>query len=339
MSTTATTVTTAATAARPLTVAVIGGGQNCEHDVSLATAAAIRDALPAPYTALALTIGPDGAWRGPDDQRLPGGLTDALALLATCDLVFPAVHGPRGEDGTLAALCDLADLPYVGSGVRAGALAMDKATTKLIAQNLGIPVARSALATAATLATPAEATAPLPLPVVVKPAAAGSSHGVTRVDTPGDYSAALAAALALDSRVLVEEHIDGREIDIAVLRRADQTLLVSPPLEIATEGRLFDTTLKYDGTAAFRIPAPLSRAEHDTLTRHATRLFDTLGCAGTARFDFFLTSSGFVLNEVNTTPGLTTHSQVPKMFAAAGLDYPRLLTELITSALATHATP
>ncbi len=318
------------TTSHPVRVAIIGGGQNCEHDVSLATAHAIATALPDGYEPLGLTIGRDGTWLGPDHHPLADGLAGALCLLGTCDVVFPAVHGPRGEDGTLAALCDLAQLPYVGSGVRAGALAMDKATTKLIAKDLGIPVARSALATTA------DGTPPLPLPLVVKPVAAGSSHGVTRVDIPDAYGPALAAALALDSRALVEEALEGREIDIAVLQRADQTLITSPALEILTAGRLFDTTLKYDGTAAFRIPAPLTSQEQSTLTRHATRLFRALGCAGTARFDFFLTPRGFVLNEVNTAPGLTEHSQVPKMFAAADRDYPRLLAELIDSALATH---
>ncbi|WP_037614221.1 D-alanine--D-alanine ligase family protein [Streptomyces albus] len=309
-------------------VAVIGGGQNCEHDVSLATAAAVAEALPAPYAPVCLTIDRDGTWLGPDRAPLPGQLSGALALLATCSVVFPAVHGPRGEDGTLAALCELAGLPYVGSGLRAGALAMDKPTTKIIAERAGITVARS------VTVTDPDGPVPLPLPVVVKPTAAGSSHGVSLVENHSHYQQAVTDALALDARVMVEEYIQGREIDIAVLRRADNTLILSPPLEITTAPRqLFDTQRKYDGTAQFHIPARLTTSHNQALARSATTLFRELGCAGTARFDFFLTDHGLVLNEVNTTPGLTPHSQVPKMFAAAGYDYPHLLTELLDTAL------
>ncbi|MGW6705632.1 D-alanine--D-alanine ligase family protein [Streptomyces sp. NPDC054956] len=313
----------------PLRVAVVGGGQNCEHEVGLATAAAVRSALPADrYTAVEITIGPDGTWHGPDGRPFPDGPTGAMRLLSSCQVVFPAVHGPRGEDGTLAAWCELAGLPYVGSGVRAGALAMDKRATKLLAGEAGIATARSV-----TVTRPGEA-APLPLPVVVKPVAAGSSHGVSRVDAPGEYGPAVAAALALDQRVLVEEFVEGREVDVAVLRRADGTLLAGPALEIVTPpGALFDTTGKYDGSADFRVPADLAPADREALERAALTLFETVGCEGTARFDFFLDGSRIVLNEVNTMPGMTAESQVPKMFAAAGLDYPELLAELVEGAL------
>jgi len=322
------------TPARPVRVAVIGGGQNCEHEVGLATAAAVRAALPDGYEPVALTIGRDGTWHGPGERPCEDGIGGALRLLASCDVVFPAVHGPRGEDGTLAALCELAGLPYIGSGVRAGALAMDKPTTKLIAERAGISVAR------AVTVTDADGPVPLPLPVVVKPVAAGSSHGVTRVDSEDTYQQAVTDALALDSRVLVEEFVTGREVDIAVLRQADGTLITSPALEIVNpDGALFDTRRKYDGTAEFLIPAPLAAPEHHALARSATVLYRELGCSGTARFDFFLTDHGLVLNEVNTAPGLTAHSQVPQMFATAGLSYPRLLAELIEGALTDRAAP
>ncbi|MFD0586330.1 D-alanine--D-alanine ligase family protein [Dactylosporangium darangshiense] len=170
---------------------------------------------------------------------------------------------------------------------------------------------------------------------MVKPVAAGSSYGVTRVDHEADLDAALAAALALDDRVLVEEVVHGREIDIAVLGRPDGSHLIGPPLEIVVpDGGIFDTDRKYGGTAQFRLPAVLDADELTRLETAALTMFEALGCAGVARLDFFLTHTGLVLNEVNTTPGMTEQSQVPKMFAAVGISYTALLTELVQAALA-----
>jgi D-alanine-D-alanine ligase len=316
-----------------LRVAVIGGGQNCEHDVSLASAASVRAALdPATYDAVALTILRDGRWLGPDDEPLgssaPDSLAAALRVLAGCDVVVPLVHGPRGEDGSLAALCELAGIPYVGSPVRAGALAMDKWATKLVAEAVGVRTAPGRLVTEADL--PAVV---FDGPVVVKPVAAGSSFGVRLVDTEEELEPALRAALDLDDRVLVEQVMVGREIDLAVLDDPDSGRRVGPPLEILVQDGLFDTATKYDGSAAFAIPAPLTDTEAKALTDSALRVYDALGCRGIARVDFFLTSDGPVLNEVNTMPGMTSESQVPKMFAAEALTYPELLDRLIRSAL------
>lgn len=306
-------------------VAVIGGGQSCEHDVSLASAASVAAALdPAAYDVVPLTIGRDGTWR--DRGLRPIGLSGAAQVLRGCDVVFPAVHGPRGEDGALAALCELAGLPYVGSGIRPGALAMDKWATKLVADAVGIRTSPGVLLTRAT-ALHRRWTGP----VVVKPVAAGSSQGVSRVDVPEAWEAALEAAFALDDRVLVEEVARGREVDVAVLRRADGSLLVPPALEIVADG-LFDYDAKYGGSADFRVPAALSEQEAKALEEAAVRVFEALGCAGLARVDFFLDDDGPVLNEVNTMPGMTAHSQAPRMFAAAGLAYPDLLDELVRGA-------
>ena len=314
-------------------VTVIGGGQNCEHAVSLATAAAVCRALdPGRYEVVPLTIDEDGGWRDAAGTRL-AGLGAAAELIAAADVVFPAVHGPRGEDGTLAALCELAGVPYVGSGVRAGAVAMDKWTTKLVAEALGIRTARGVLVTDAG-APPA---LPAP-PLVVKPVAAGSSYGVTRVDDPADLDRALKSALALGSRALVEEVVDGREVDIAVLGLPDGGRRVGPALEIVVDdGAVFDTGRKYDGSADFRVPAQLDAADLAGLRSAALALFDALDCAGVARFDFFVTRDGLVLNEVNTMPGMTEQSQVPKMFAAEGVSYAALLDALIEGALARPA--
>jgi D-alanine-D-alanine ligase len=309
-------------------VAVIGGGANCEHDVSLASAAAICAHLdPSRYDVVPLTIGRNGCWY--DGGSRPIGFTGAACVLRGCDVALPAVHGPRGEDGTLAALCELAGLPYVGSGVAAGAIAMDKWVTKLVAGAIGVATAPGQLLTAATAAGYAWSR-----PVVVKPVTAGSSHGVSLVDDADRLGPALDAALALDDRILVEELVVGREIDIAVLGRADGERLVSPALEIAVDG-VFDHDVKYGGRADFRIPAELAGGSAKELADAAVAVFDALGCAGVARIDFFLTDAGWVLNEVNTMPGFTEASQAPKMFAAAGLPYANLLDLLVSDALRT----
>ena len=309
-----------------LRVAVIGGGQSCEHDVSLASAASVAAALdPASYDVVRLRIDRDGTWR--DAGGRPIGLVGALHVLRSCAAVLPIVHGPRGEDGTLAALCELAGVAYVGSGVRAGALAMDKWATKLVAAAVGVATAPG------TLVTPATArTLRFTHPVVVKPVAAGSSHGVGLVRSAAELDPALEAAFAVDDRVLVEDVVHGREIDVAVLGRPDGTRLVAPALEIVIDG-VFDHATKYDGSADFRLPARLDDVERKALEQAALAVYDALGCAGVARVDFFLTEDGPVLNEVNTMPGFTARSQVPLMFEAAGIAYPDLLDLLVRDAL------
>lgn len=307
-------------------VAVIGGGAGCEHEVSLASAASAAGALdPSRYDVVALTIDPRGTWLDPGGR--PVGLTGAACLLRSCDVVLPMVHGPRGEDGTLAALCELAGLPYVGSGVRAGALAMDKWATKLVAGAIGVATAPGVLLSATTAAAHAWTH-----PVVVKPVAAGSSHGVSLVTSAVELAPALERALRLDDRVLVEDVVVGREVDVAVLGRPGGSRVVAPMLEIVVEG-VFDVDDKYGGQADFRVPAELDEPERTALHDASLAVYDALGCAGVARVDFFLTEDGPVLNEVNTTPGFTEHSQVPKMFAAAGLAYPDLLDLLVADAV------
>lgn len=315
---------------RGIRVAVIGGGQNCEHDVSIASAASVRAALdPAKYEAVSLTIGRDGRWHGTDGQVLDtlasGSLAAALEVIASCDVVLPLVHGPLGEDGTLAGLCELAGVPYVGSPLRAGALAMDKWATKLVAEAVGVRTAQGRLVTDTS-------TVDFTGPVVVKPVAAGSSFGVRLVEHEADLEPAVRQALELDDRVLVEEVLAGREIDIAVLDDPDEGRRTGPPLEIQVPG-LFDTTVKYDGSARFVIPAPLADTELKDLEDSALRVYEALGCRGLARIDFFLTADGLVLNEVNTMPGMTAESQVPKMFASAGLSYADLLDKLVRGAM------
>ena len=254
-----------------------------------------------------------------------------MTLLAAADAAVPVLHGPHGEDGTLAALCDLAGVPCVGSPVRAGAVAMDKWLTKLVARELGIAVAGGVLLTATDPVVPAWTG-----PVVVKPVAAGSSHGVTLVEDPAALPDAVAHAFGLGDRVLVERRVVGREVDVAVFRRSDGTLRVSPPLEIVVADGLFDTEAKYGGRADFRCPATVAVDEAAALVDAAQALYAALGCEGVARIDFFLTDDGLVLGEVNTAPGSTAQSQVPRMFAADGLGFAALLTELVSAAVVTY---
>lgn len=312
-----------------ITVAVIGGGTGSEHEVSLASAAAIAAALDSDrYDVVELTIGRDGAWSHTGGAPLPDDLADAVRMLGRSDVVIPALHGPHGEDGTVAALLDLIGVPYVGSGVFAGATAMDKAATKLLAAAAGVATARGIVVRSA------ESLPHVDPPVVVKPTRAGSSHGVTVVREAAHLTAAVRAALALDDSVLIEEFVTGREIDIAVIEHADGALHCAPALEIGVpEGGIFDAAGKYDGEPDFRVPAELDETTRASLEEAATAMFRALDCRGLARVDFFVTPDGIVLNEVNTFPGFTSHSQVPRMFAAEGIGYPELLDALLDTAL------
>ena len=311
-------------------VLVLGGGRNSEHEVSLASAAAVAEALRAGGHAVTeVTISRDGVWRVPDAADTPSpaeSLALALPLIARTDVVFPAVHGMLGEDGALAALCALAGVRVVGSGLRAGAIGMDKWATKLVARAAGLRVARGRVIAAAE-----RGDSEFDGPLVVKPVSAGSSHGVSLVQRADDLGVALDEAARHDRRILLEEVVHGREIDVAVLRDVGGVRWAAPPLEIHAEG-LFDTAMKYDGTARFTVPARLSAGESAALTRAALTVFDALGCAGVARMDFFLTDEGPVLNEVNTMPGLTAASQVPRMFAAADVSYVELVDRLVRAA-------
>ncbi len=311
-------------------VAVIGGGRNCEHEVSLASAASAAEALGAcGHHAVRLTIDRDGAWR--DQRARPLGLAGAVEVLRSCDVVLPLLHGRQGEDGTMAALCEVADVPYVGSPLPAAATAMDKWLTKLTAQSIGVAVAPAQL-----LTRDSAGRCRTGFPVIVKPNSAGSSIGVSLVRDVDEFVPALEAAFALDHRVLVEEVVRGREVDVAVLGRADGSRVIAPCLEVKVDG-FFDYASKYGGGACFEVPARLSERERTSLQEAAVFVYDALDCAGVVRVDFFLTEAGPVLNEVNTTPGFTSTSQVPQMFAAAGTSYPELLDLMVRDVLSIRA--
>lgn len=340
-------------------VVVLFGGPGGEHEVSCASAAGIvgnldrshytvqpvritraREWVPGPldfpegaYTAADLTDVTPSRGMGAGDS-----LRAVLPHLASADAVVPALHGPFGEDGTVQGLLEAANVTYVGNGVSASTIAMDKDATKRILNSVGLPVADWALLRGMDSTLSEADRLRLGLPVFVKPARAGSSIGVTRVEAWEDLDAAVESAHSWDTKVLVEEAIHSREIDIAVLEHPDGRLEAGPPLEIAVRGGqpFFDYEAKYEDKAtSFAIPAQLDDRVATELQRMAVAVFEALNCSGLIRVDFFLRDgSRPVVNEVNTFPGFTAASQYPRIWAAAGLSYERLLDTLLRTAIA-----
>jgi D-alanine-D-alanine ligase len=265
---------------------------------------------------------------------------EGARLLHGVDVVFPILHGPFGEDGTIQGLLEMAGVPYVGSGVLGSAVAMDKEFTKKLLAAEGLPVGPYAVVRAGQDLAEADRER-LGLPVFVKPARGGSSIGISRVDDWAELPAALAAARAADSKVLVEAAVPGREIELAVLERVGGgPPEVSVPAEILLTGgrEWYDFEAKYlDDVSALDIPADLPGEVATRLRELAAQAFAALDCAGMARVDFFVGAGGEVtVNEVNTMPGFTPISVFPQAWAASGLDYPALLDRLIQTALASR---
>lgn len=341
-------------------LAVIFGGRSGEHEISCQSAASILANLDRRrYDVLPVRIGKDGVWAcapgmpelsspqavlqwqqeafevSPDHSPLSSILA-ALGELARCDLVFPALHGPYGEDGTLQALLGGMKIPFVGNKVIASAIGMDKEHTKKIAAAAGLTVADGVVLRRGQHEITAADRDRLGLPVFVKPSREGSSIGVYKVDDWAELADAVDFARKNDEKVLVESAVPGREIDIGVLERPDGRLEVSPPLEILTHEQVdfFDYRAKYgDVNTVLDVPAALDPAITEALAEDALRIFRALDCDGLLRVDFFVRPDGQqVFNEVNTFPGFTSASQYPRMWQAAGLDYPELLDVLIDTA-------
>ena len=338
---------------------VIFGGQSAEHDVSCTTAAhVLRAADPAKYRITPIGIARDGRWslaagakaalaEGPD--ALPGRLDASgdvmeptLAITPSDDgvtVVVPLLHGPLGEDGTVQGMLELADLPYVGTGVLGSAVAMDKAMAKVVTAQHGIPQARHLAfrATDITPGTPQYVADTLGLPVFVKPANMGSSVGVSKAKTVEAVRDAIELALGYDEWIVVEEAITGREIEVAVLGNLDPK--ASVPGEIVPGAEFYDYADKYvdDGSQSL-IPAPLSAEQTAEVQALAVRAFRAMRCEGLSRVDFFLEEDGrgFLLNEVNTMPGFTPISMYPKLWIASGMTYSGLIDELVRLALERH---
>ncbi len=316
--------------------------------VDPATSLAIRGrTLPEVSTGLAVVLpaDPNGATLALVEGSTGGAIesftadTESSAAQALdVDVVFPVLHGPFGEDGTIQGLLELADVPYVGPGVLASAAGMDKEFTKKLLAAEGIPVASYAVLRPGAATLPAHERDRLGLPVFVKPARAGSSLGVSRVDDWADLDAAIALARQADPKVLVEAAVRGREVECGVLEFPDGQVRASPPAEIHLGGgpEFYDFQAKYlDAVATFDIPAQLPAEVTEAVQQIAVRAFAALDAQGLARVDFFVLDSGdVVVNEVNTMPGFTPISMYPRMWQAAGLTYRDLLTVLIRTALA-----
>lgn len=317
-------------------LAVVYGGRSVEHEVSRKSAASILAHLDrAAYEITEVLIGRDGAWHL-DGRPVPPAR--AFHAVRDQDVVFPALHGPYGEDGRLPALLEWLGVPYVGNGVFAGAAGMDKAVTKKLLAADGLRVTDGVTLAAGAELSPAEREW-LGLPVFVKPARAGSSLGVSKVGHWDELPAALRVARAWASdpseSVLVERAVAGREVDVGVLEHPDGRVEAGPPLEITVaQGEFFDHDAKYGGGAVFAIPAPLDPATTQLVRDRAVQAFHALGCRGLLRVDFFLPATGEpVVNEVNTLPGMTAESQYPRIWHQAGIAFPALLDILIAGAL------
>ncbi len=339
---------------------LVFGGRSAEHDVScVSSRAVLAAAVAAGLNVHPVAITRDGEWRtatgaaaliGTDPDTWPKALPDTgdpgspVDLLAATPggppvVVFPMLHGPMGEDGTVQGLCELLDVPYVGCGVLSSSLCMDKVMAKEVVAAAGIAQAHHvSLHRSIGLEDPAGLLAQLGGSVFVKPSNLGSSVGVSRADTPDELVAAVQLAFTYDERILVEERIEGREIECAVLGSADDPR-ASVPGEAIPGAVYRHYSDKYlNGVARMIVPAELPDdvvAEVQTAAMHC---FRTLRCEGMARVDFFLEPErGLLLNEVNTLPGFTPFSMYPSMWAASGLPYPDLITELVRLALVRHA--
>jgi D-alanine-D-alanine ligase len=351
-------------------VAVVFGGRSGEHAISCVSAGSVLANLdPERFEVVPVGITQAGAWvLGTDDPRelaideralpsvdasrpalaLPGDPTRgglivldpdrAGEVFAGVDVVFPVLHGPYGEDGTIQGLLELAAVPYVGAGVLASAAGMDKEFTKKLLAAEGLPVGDHVVLRPGVATLTAAQRDRLGLPVFVKPARAGSSIGITRVTAWDDLDDAIAFAREHDPKVLVEAAIVGREIECAVLELPDGTVGSSVPAEIRIVGdaTFYDFDAKYlDDVCEFDIPAKLDDDVAERLRDMAVAAFRALDGQGLARVDFFLGAGGEItVNEVNTMPGFTPISMYPRAWAVTGVDYPTLLTTLVETALA-----
>ena len=361
-------------AARKIRVAVVYGGRSDEHAISCVSAGSIlRHLNPLRFDAVPIGITQEGTWvltdADPDRLAIEAGRLPQvnassgaeLALpadpqrhgelislgrglgeaLASVDVVFPVLHGPYGEDGTIQGLLELAGVPYVGAGVFASAAGMDKAFTKKLLAAEGLPIGDHAVLHPRQASLAEQDKERLGLPVFVKPARAGSSIGVSRVSIWEELPAAIAEARRHDPKVLVEKAIRGRELECGVLELPDGSVEASTVGEIRVEGvrgredGFYDFATKYlDDGAELDVPAKIDDDIATRVRELAIRAFRAIDCQGLARVDFFLTEDGPLINEINTMPGFTTISMYPRMWAASGVDYPTLLAAMVDTALA-----
>src|ERR1700676_4222975 len=315
-----------------LRVAVIYGGRSGEHDVSLRSAKSIIDAMdPEKYKVIHYVISKEGKWR-------PRPITPEPHMNPEIDVVFPILHGTFGEDGTIQGLLELAELPYVGAGVLASAVSMDKEVMKRLAEQRGLPVAEyTVLRNKADFKGAGDR-----YPVFVKPANLGSSVGISKARDREELGPAIDEAAKFDRKIVIEEGVGGkkhkaREIECSVLGNDEP--IASIPGEIVPVKEFYDYNAKYlDEGSELIIPAKLTKTETKKVQELAIRSFKAVDCSGLARVDFLMDAKTrkIYLNEINTMPGFTAISMYPKLWAASGLEYSDLIDRLIQLGLERH---
>jgi D-alanine-D-alanine ligase len=334
---------------RRLRIALVAGGRSSEHEISLASARSVLEALdPDQYDVTTIAIGRDGRWeleagssghalvsgteRGPAETLpVPAESKEVAATMGEVDVVLPILHGPFGEDGTVQGLLELAGVPYIGAGVAASAVCMDKDFTKKVLRESGIPVARHH-----TLREGDELQNPFGYPVFVKPARLGSSVGITKAHDEAELRAAVELARRHDDKVLVEEFVAGTEVECGIL--GNRMPIASVVGEIVPHNEWYDYAAKYDeGGSDIIVPARIDDATAKRVQELAVDSFIATECEGMARIDFFVRGDGeVVVNEINTIPGFTATSVYARLFEASGVSYPELLQRLIDLALERH---
>lgn len=356
-----------ATSSDRLRIAVLFGGRSPEHDVSVLSATNVMRALePAKYDAVPVFITREGRWLlsvfqdgalatpsiATEVCLLPGGKGRMMAIpadgapyeLPTIGILFPVLHGLHGEDGSIQGLAEVADVPLAGCGILGSAIALDKDFSKRLLNEAGLPAARSVTIHHDTSPAFGELQSALGRPLFIKPARQGSSVGVSKVSTERDYKAALTEGFKHDRKLLVEEFIQGREIECAVLEDTKGALFVSRPGEIvpAESHGFYTYEAKYidEKGAAPKVPAELPPEIEDRVRATAAKAFRALGCDGMARVDFFVTPDMRVLiNELNTIPGFTDISMYSKAMAASGVSYSEVIDRLVAHGLARAGRP
>ena len=338
-------------------VAIICGGKSSEHEISCVSAGGVLSAIDTnEFEIVLIGITKGGKWLLlPTDTTfaiingaLPQVPESGVEVVITntslqaggkdlaIDVVFPVLHGPYGEDGTLQGLLEMINLRYVGSGVLASAVSMDKSFAKPIFAAAGLKVAPGIVVTSANFSLPANLTYPL----FVKPARSGSSRGTTKVKDEGQLKSAVAFALEFDTKVLIESAVNGREIECAVLQSNDQTI-ASPVGQIVIDSKyeFYDFTAKYlDNSMQLVFPTDLPAGVEVKIQESAINAFNAAGCEGLARVDFFYSNDGqIIINEINTMPGFTPLSVYPKLMQKHGISYQELITKLINTALTRSA--
>jgi D-alanine-D-alanine ligase len=330
----------------PLKVAVLAGGRSSEHEVSLSSGTSVREGLLAGgHEVLLVEIGRDGAWRCEGEEL---ALHPGAGLLGV-DVAFPVLHGPFGEDGTVQGVLEMLDVPYVGAGVAASAVCMDKVLFKDLMAAGGVPQVSYRGVRRERYRTEPEAVLgeleELGAPVFVKPAHLGSSVGIVKVRAPEELADALGAAFAHDALVIVEAASSGTEVECGVLgtlraerEQGAEEVFVSVPGEIVLTGEWYDYEAKYTpGGMELKVPARISPRAAEEVRTIARRAFADTGCDGLARVDFFVEGERVMLNELNTMPGFTPTSVYGRLLEASGVPYEQLVERLCVLGLDAHS--